>query len=37
MVSIAAFCCGQNTEFLSVNLLQGIALRQNEVAEDRAS
>lgn len=37
MVSIAAFCYGQNTEFLGVNLLQGIALGQDEVAEDRAS
>lgn len=37
MVSIAAFCCGQNTGFLGVNLLQGIALRLDEVAKDRAS
>lgn len=37
MVSIAAFCCGQNTGFLGVNLLQGIALRHDEVAKDRAS
>lgn len=36
MVSLVAFCCGQNTEFLGVNLLQGIALRQDEVAKDRA-
>lgn len=37
MLSIAAFYCGQKTEFSGVSLLQGIALRQDVVAKDKAS